>query len=115
MNFATRYLPWIILTLVMFGLILAMLPARERDDQMQLSKLGQLPVLDNGRVKPLDTLARTSLMLISNRTSYRDENGREQEPIKWLMDVMSGNNNVTKARIFRIENDQVLALLGLEG
>jgi ABC-type transport system involved in cytochrome c biogenesis permease subunit len=92
--------------------------APPRDGEMHLRAAGMIPVVDGGRVKPLDTLARTSLLIISGRQTYKDEDGVEQPAIRWLLDVMSagepGEGPAAKHKIFRIENDQVLRLLDLE-
>ena len=34
----------------------------------------QIPVVDGGRVKPLDTVARTALRIASGRESFYDQN-----------------------------------------
>jgi len=92
------------------------LPPTEGD--LHLRSAGALPVVDDGRVKPLDTVARASLILISGRQVFRDENGVDRPALPWLFDVMSagspGEGLAAKYEIFRIENDQVLKLLGLK-
>src|SRR5438552_11705517 len=86
--------------------------AKDSPDGMHLEEFGRLPVVHDGRVKPFDTLARNSLMIISGRQYVVDNNGNEQPAIQWLLDVMTGNGP-QKAKIFRIENDKLLDLLGL--
>jgi ABC-type transport system involved in cytochrome c biogenesis permease subunit len=92
------------------------IPPSEGD--LHLRAAGALPVVDGGRVKPLDTVARASLILISGRQVYRDENGVDRPALRWLFDVMSagtpGEGPAAKYEVFRIENDQVLKLLGLK-
>lgn len=94
------------------------LPHNPKSGRMDLDEFGRLPVLEGGRVKPIDTLARNNLMVITSRQTWRDEQGRSQPATKWLLDVMTGNpvfNNPasTREKVFRIDNDQVLSLLGL--
>jgi ABC-type transport system involved in cytochrome c biogenesis permease subunit len=97
-----------------------MLMARHKDERINLQGAAQLPVLDDGRVKPLDTVARLKLMLISNQQSYRDESDRTQPAIRWLLDVMTSRlpgesqERARKYKVFRIENHDVLSLLALE-
>ncbi len=57
-------------------------------DQMQLEEFGRLPVVYEGRVKPLDTVARNVLRTVSDRQTFRDESGKSQPAIKWLLDVI---------------------------
>ena len=98
-----------------FFVVMAMPPA---DGDLHLRAAGALPVVDGGRIKPLDTVARASLILISGRQVYRDEDGVDRPAIRWLFDVMSaggpGEGSAAKCQIFRIENDQVLKLLNLK-
>ena len=81
---------------------------------MNLYAFGQFPVADHGRVKPLDTLARNSLRIISNSESFKDESGTRQPAIRWLLDVIADTDDADKHKVFRIDNPEVLDLLQLE-
>jgi ABC-type transport system involved in cytochrome c biogenesis permease subunit len=123
------FVPWIVLGLAVIYLIAMMVPPAEIDNKMHLTEFGALPVLDGGRVKPFDTLARNSLMIVSGKQTFVDENGKEQPAIRWLLDVMTSGMVFKKAnreagaryplagekhKVFRIDNPEVLALLGLK-
>ena len=92
-------------------------PAGDPPGGLRLREFGRIPVVYQGRTQPLDTLARNSLMVISGRQTWEDGAGRRQPAVRWLLDVMTSRLATTpsaeKHRVFRIENDQVLALLGL--
>jgi ABC-type transport system involved in cytochrome c biogenesis permease subunit len=78
---------------------------------------GKIAVVDQGRIKPLDTLARTTLLIISDRQTWEDEQGRRQPAIVFLADAMTsslGNPRAETHAVFRIENDQLLSMLRLE-
>ncbi|HTU17258.1 MAG TPA: cytochrome c biogenesis protein CcsA [Gemmataceae bacterium] len=109
-----KVFPWLVVGAGVLVLIFTMMPPSFGPAKMNLQELGSIPVVDRGRMKPLDTVARTTLMIISNRQQYKDENGAMQPAIKWLLDAMTRRDTAQKLKIFRIENDQVLALLGLE-
>ncbi len=120
MNNVTRYVPWFVAGFGVLYFTIAALPKRDSADALHLHEFGRLPVVDRGRVKPLDTMARVTLMSISSRQTYQDESGRSQPAIKWLLEVMTSNplfgQRASKAeefKVFRIENDQVLSMLGL--
>jgi len=88
---------------------------------MHLSVLGAIPVVDNGRTKPFESFARDTLFVISDHSTYVDENEVSQPAVKWAMDVISGrkvgNDRMPVShtfKVFRITNDQVLGFLGLE-
>jgi ABC-type transport system involved in cytochrome c biogenesis permease subunit len=86
---------------------------------MQIYEFGKLPVAYQGRIKPYDTLARNSLQIISSRqeVSVIDDKGKVTKTlpaIQWLLDVISGAEAADQHRVFRIENTDILATLGLE-
>jgi ABC-type transport system involved in cytochrome c biogenesis permease subunit len=87
-------------------------------DRLQLDEFGRLPLVYEGRVKPFDTLARNMLRQISDRQTFVDESGPEpvksQPAMRWLLDVMTRSESAFKHKVFRIENLEVLATLGLE-
>ena len=49
---------------------------RDPDGQMKLNAFGRLPVVYQGRFKPVDTLARNGLGIICDRRTSRDEAGK---------------------------------------
>ena len=123
MNNYSRYLPAGLAA--GFGIIyfLAMAtPASNPPGNMQLAEAARLPVVQGGRVVPLDTVARNNLMIISGRQSFTNDLGDSVPAIKWLLDVMTvhfaaGKEQKESAydeKVFRIENFQVLSLLHLE-
>jgi ABC-type transport system involved in cytochrome c biogenesis permease subunit len=117
----SRFLPWLIAGLgAIYLMMMASAPARDSASGMHLEELGRLPVVHEGRVKPFDTLARNTLMGISGRQYVVDKDGNEQSAVQWLLDVMTSKISkvpfpcpAEKAKVFRIENDHVLDLLGL--
>jgi ABC-type transport system involved in cytochrome c biogenesis permease subunit len=116
-----RFVPWMALA----GFAIYMVPVMAPPDEvnrMDLQSFARIPVEDRGRIKPLDTVARNSLLVISNRETFNDESGKEkvdhQPAMKWLLDIMTGGDfseqtPAYKHKVFRIENIQVLDLLGL--
>jgi ABC-type transport system involved in cytochrome c biogenesis permease subunit len=121
MSFVSRYPAWLSAGLAALFLGAALAPPDETVRGMNLHAFATLPVVDRGRVKPVDTVARTSLMVISNRqTVHVDDKGKDVEltPVRWLLDVLSSRDPfagpASKYKVFRIENDQVLNFLGLE-
>src|SRR5262245_23586565 len=86
------------------------------DDQFDFTEVGALPVVHQGRVKPLDTVARANLPLISGKQTYKDDDGVRHSATEWMVEVMAdgrAGSRAAAAKLFRIDNDQVLTLLGL--
>ncbi len=79
-----------------------------------LYHFGQIPVVDHGRAKPLDTLARNSLQTLSNRQTFIDTEGDRQPAVRWLLDLITRPAQAAEYQIFRIENSELLDTLGLK-
>ncbi len=75
---------------------------------------GQLPIVAGGRVQPLDSLARNSLLALSSKSDFVDADGKTQPAIKWLLDLIADRKLAFDHRVFRIENLEVLTTIGLE-
>lgn len=71
---------------------------------------GRLPVLEGGRVKPLDSMARNSLLLISGRQTLR-HNGERRTAPSWLLDVFFRPDRADAYKAFEINDPDVLGLM----
>ncbi|MBI4309052.1 MAG: cytochrome c biogenesis protein CcsA [Candidatus Omnitrophica bacterium] len=70
--------------------------------------LGQMPVLDNGRVKPLDTYARNLLIQFSGKDTY------ERRPaIAWFAALLFAPEGTKADKVFLINHQDIPAALGL--
>ena len=79
---------------------------------------GTLPVMHEGRIKPLDTVARNTLQLMSNRTTVTMPEGAtgpqgRLSATQWLLGVMANSSWVSDAPVFRIDALEVLDLFDL--
>lgn len=97
-------------------------------DLYNLEALRQIPVQEGGRVKPLDTFARTAMRILLAKEEFADPATDKKLPaIRWFIEVAafeppSRDNGakenrsgiVWSAPAFRIDNDQVLQMLGLK-
>jgi ABC-type transport system involved in cytochrome c biogenesis permease subunit len=108
----SRLWPYLVAAGAALYLLLAAVPPPESDGQMHVESFGRLPVQEGGRVKPLDTVARNSLMVISDRDHFYREDGGTESASQWLLDMMTGK--AQEKKVVRIENDEVLTLLGLQ-
>jgi ABC-type transport system involved in cytochrome c biogenesis permease subunit len=82
-----------------------------------LYRFGQIPVVQEGRVKPLDSAAYTALLEISGRTYVQIGHGkdkREIPAIQWLLDVISGIDVANDYEVFRVENLEVQETIGVK-
>lgn len=117
MKTLTKFFPWAIVAVFTLYALGKMMPQRETYKEFDLSAFGAIPVLDGGRVKPLDSIARTNMLFISGRSDFDDDKGDTQPAILWLLEVLAaGDPNATPIadyRVFRVDNEQVLAEIGL--
>ncbi len=118
MKFFAQYLPWIVVGLATLFLAIAMMPPAEDSKHEQLYEFGTIPVQDNGRVKPIDTVARYQLLFVNHKQSFVDTEDHSQLAVKWLLDVMvskrESGSQAENYKVFRIEDSQLLGLIGLE-
>ncbi|OWK34699.1 cytochrome c biogenesis protein [Fimbriiglobus ruber] len=111
-----KALPWVSLGMAVLYLV-GSAAQTTPTGAINLGEAARLPVVDGGRVKPLDTVARVDMRIISSREEFVDTYGKTRPAIKWFFDSASGTPRdpgvAAKYEIFRIENDQVLDLLKL--
>ncbi len=73
-------------------------------------KIKSLPVQHEGRVKPLDTLARNSLLLLRGKQSLTWEE-KQLSPIECLLDIMILSDKADQYPLFRVDHPDILALI----
>ena len=106
-----RIVPWAAFGLALAAALLSVLPPRPAP--FDLDAFGRLPVLEGGRVKPIDSLARNSLLMIRGQQSFAS-GGRTISADAWLLDVLFRPEVADRQPIFRIDDPDVLALAGLK-
>jgi ABC-type transport system involved in cytochrome c biogenesis permease subunit len=90
------------------------MPVRESATQMQIERFGRIPIAHGGRTQPLDSLARNTLRLISEKETFVDSRDERQPAVKWLLDTVTQADGWRDHRVFRIVNLEVLKALQLE-
>ena len=88
-----------------------MFPVKEPSG-FDLEGFGQLPVLVNGRVMPMDTLARVSLFAMNHHGTCTTADGKIQSQRRWLLDVLMNPGHADTAKVFEVTNPDVLDLFG---
>ncbi len=81
--------------------------------EFDLGAFSRLPTLVNGRVKPLDTVARTSLLVLQGRQRVVAPDGRTISPTEWLLDMFHRPAQADHYQVFEVVHPDVLALLNL--
>jgi ABC-type transport system involved in cytochrome c biogenesis permease subunit len=73
----------------------------------------RLPILEGGRVKPLDSFARNSLLLMRSKQSVAVD-GKKISSGRWLLDAAFRPQEADTYPAFVVDDPEVLGLLGLE-
>lgn len=74
---------------------------------------GKLPVLRNGRIQPLDTLARNSLIILSSKSYIKTEQGKISA-IDWLTELSAQPELAAERQVFLLHNKELKGELGLD-
>lgn len=81
-------------------------------EEFDLSELASLPVLHDGRVKPLDTFARATLLRINSKSTH----GRKPKmsATQWLARALFIPLETRDDKVFRINSPEVADAMGIE-
>jgi ABC-type transport system involved in cytochrome c biogenesis permease subunit len=109
-----RFLPWIIFAVAAGSIAVNWLPSKTAKGDIDFTTFGRIPVLVGGRVKPLDTVARNSLLIIHGKQELRLEGGRRLSAMHWLADVLFNAPVADQYPVFVVQNAEVLGLFGWE-
>ncbi|SVD11246.1 uncharacterized protein METZ01_LOCUS364100, partial [marine metagenome] len=83
-------------------------------------EFGDIPIQENGRVKPLDTFARNQLLAMYSKRSLKTPafpnnlGTKKLSAIDWFIDIALNPNDADKYRVFNIRNPEVVGSLGLK-
>jgi ABC-type transport system involved in cytochrome c biogenesis permease subunit len=91
-----------------------------KDKDFAFHEFGQLPVTANGRIEPIDSLARNSLLEIREKQTLNTEPWKDwnQDPkmvsaTEWLAYVMMNPAVADDWPVFRVDNPDLVSLLKL--
>ncbi len=121
-------------SILVLGYLAARAQPPKNDEGFNLHAFGSIPVTAEGRVKPLDTVARSSLLKLSDRQTFSTQNDprnflerlagrfkgdndltlRQHSAIRWLADVLAQPELAQTYPVFRIDMPDVRGLLELE-
>jgi ABC-type transport system involved in cytochrome c biogenesis permease subunit len=105
------------LSLIAAAVVLTLVAFTWREPRNQteyhLSAMGRQPVLVDGRIKPFDTVARSSLLMIQGRQRVLLASGQVLSPVEWLLDMFFRPTTADNYQVFEIVHPEVLALMDL--
>ena len=103
--------------LIVFGIavlvLLGGLRTSKVDSDFDLEAFAELPVQVGGRIKPLDSVARNTLLILSARQKVVTDEGVTLSPIEWFLDLTMRPELADTYPVFKIEFPDDLGLVGL--
>jgi cytochrome c-type biogenesis protein CcsB len=120
-----------LLATVALGFVLMLgkvaMPPKAKEGDFDYYAAGSIPIVADGRIKPLDSLARNTLQVLSTKETYYEpvdgykattdvENPEvmAKPAMRWLLDLIAGTPDSSSHRVFRIDNPEVLGLFDLD-
>lgn len=107
-----RFLPSITLGLACLWVAGSAVAPKPKGDDFDVRTFGRLPVLAGGRLKPLDTVARNSLLIMSGKQTLRLPDGKRMTATRWLADVLFNTPASDTYPVFAVHNQEVLGMFG---
>ncbi len=115
-----KYLPWFFLALFVTEIGMVMRP--KKDTGLYTAEFGRLPVLLNGRIQPLDSVARNSLLQIRSTGDVPLEllpswqfwrHSKKLKSTEWLLEVCFKPEVADTRNIFLIHHPDIISELKL--
>src|SRR5262249_34024223 len=113
--------PWCFVALFGVEIVAVMLP--KKDGEYHVRQFGALPVLLGGRVQPLDSMARNSLLQIRSTGDVPLEevpswkfwhHAKKLKATEWLLEVMTRPETADTRPVFLIHHSDLLSELKLQ-
>ncbi len=106
-----KWLPWI-LTGIFAAWFLSGTQAPKPANGFDVAAWGRLPVLLNGRIQPLDSVARNSLLGISGTSTLTNAGGSPMSATEWSLEAMTNPDLADQRKIFRVQHPDLAGKLG---
>ena len=112
MSILRKIIAWLIPSLCLLFIGAAVIKATRPSRGLDFKSFGTLPVVSNGRVQPLDSLARNALLSIHGKQKVPGD-GAPVTPSAWLAELNFKPSLADTRKIFLIHHDDLLGLTKL--
>jgi len=85
-----------------------------RKNGFDLAGFGRLPVLLDGRIQPMDSVARNSLLSICGKSTVTVSNHPPLSALEWLVVTLTRPEEADQLKVFRIQHPDLEGLLGTD-
>jgi ABC-type transport system involved in cytochrome c biogenesis permease subunit len=107
----SKRMPLFVVALAAVCFLLGLYPGWVRQPKA-VTEFGRIPVLADGRFKPLDSVARSTLLLIQGNQDVTTPDNVDLTPDEWLLDVLFVPEKADTYQVFYIDNPDLLSLVG---
>ena len=104
---------YILVAVVTLSTIFRQFSAERIDSEFDKQAFSELPVQVGGRIKPLDSVARNTLLILSGKQTVLTPDGSKLTAIEWFIDLCMRPEIADTYRVFKIEFPDELGLDGL--
>ena len=112
-----RLIPYLVLVIAGLWIGASWIAPAPRSNDFDVRSFSRLPVLVGGRIKPLDTVARNSLLILRGKQTLRLADSsplaKPMEASRWLADVLFNAPVADTYQVFAVANQEVLGMFGL--
>lgn len=104
-----KFIPHIIVAVALaYTLMHARAP--KQPENFELNEFGRLPALLNGRIQPIDTVARNTLIQIAGMSKIPES---KTPALTWMMELITDPENANTRNIFRLHHPEIIKDLSL--
>ena len=103
--------PWCAAGAALAGALIVAARVPASSQGFDVDAFGHLPVLEGGRIKPIDSLARNSLLMLRSKQTVQQD-GRELSATEWLLELLFRPAVAARLPVFNVDDPDVLGLLG---
>ncbi len=104
-------LPWALAFFSLAWLVMGFQTPKAKEG-FDIAGFSRLPILHGGRLKPIDTLARSSLLMLRGKQTIRWEK-KSISANEWVLDMFYRPEEADRYPVFEINDPDVTGLLGL--
>ena len=112
-----KWIPLIVVLPFALWALAGLFQPGDKPDAFALKEFGRLPVLTTGRVQPIDSLARNSLLQLREKqtcnTAPWESNPKIISATEWALEMMTNPSVADTRPVFRIDHPELKSLLGL--
>lgn len=110
----------LVIVVICAGYVLSKCAPRDDKTAYNLQAFGKTPISFDGRVQPIDTLARNALKLMRGKQtailvtgSGKDKEEEYIPAVEWLVNLLAEKPGANDYKVFRIDHPDIKSLCGL--